>query len=125
LVIKLKLFNLTADFCFNPEAKIKMSFDNLTANFYHRKLPVEFYAEKTLPLEQKAYRHLRVEGRLLKLLSSDFKNQIMELKSGGLKTEPALGKLLGLSRPYEQLLDLYWLSDQDLLQRFSKHSATS
>ena len=107
-----------------PEANIRMSSDNLTANFYHRKLPVEFYAEKILPLEQKAYRHIRIEGRLLKLLDSDFKNQIMKLKSDGLKTEPAFGKLLDLSRPYEQLLDLYWLSDQDLLERFSKHSAT-
>ncbi len=111
-------------FKYFPEAKIKMSSDNLTANFYHRKLQVEFYAQKTLPLEQTAYRHLRIEGRFLKLFGSDFKNQIMKLKSDGLKTEPAFGKLLGLSRPYEQLLDLYWLSDQDLLQRFSKHSAT-
>ena len=109
--------------CF-PEGKIKMSSNNLTANFDHRKLPVEFYAEKTLPIEQKAYRHLRIEGRLLKLLGSDFKNQIIKLKSDGLKTEPAFGKLLNLSHPYEQLLDLYWLSDQELLERLSKQSAT-
>ncbi|MFZ4715549.1 MAG: VOC family protein [Bacteriovoracaceae bacterium] len=107
-----------------PGAKIKMSFDNLTANFYHRKLPVEFYAEKTLSLEQKAYRHLRIEGRLLKLLGSNFKKQIIKLKSAGLKTEPVFGKLLGFSHPYDQLLDLYWLSDQELLGRFSQHLAS-
>lgn len=101
-----------------PEAKITTSANNLTANFIHGYLPVEIFAENTNPLEQKAYRHLRIEGRLLKLLGNDFKKKIIKLKKDGLKTEPAFGKLLNLSNPYEELLELYWQSDEVLLERF-------
>jgi predicted metalloenzyme YecM len=102
-----------------PDAKITSNTEMLTANFHYGALPVEIYAENLVPLEQKAYRHLRIEGRLIKLLGHKFKNNVIKLKQTGLKTEPAFGKILNLSSPYEELLELYWLSDVALLERLN------
>lgn len=103
-----------------PMSQIKVT-DRLVANFEYRGLPIEIYAEERPVLEQNAHRHLRIEGRLLKLLGHNFKNKVIELKRQGLKTEPAFAKLLELSSPYEELLELYYLSDRELLQRFESH----
>lgn len=103
-----------------PSAQIKVT-DHLVANFEFQGLPIEIYAENRPVLEQNAHRHLRIEGRLLKLLGPSFKRNVIELKQQGLKTEPTFGKLLELSSPYEELLELYYLSDRELLQRFESH----
>lgn len=103
-----------------PSAQIKVT-DHLVANLEFQGLPIEFYAKNRPVLEQNAHRHLRIEGRLLKLLGASFKAKIIELKRQGIKTEPAFGQLLELSSPYEELLELYYLSDRELLQRFESH----
>ena len=48
-----------------------------------------------------------IENDILKEKGLDFKQKIKQLKSDGLKTEPAFAKLLGLQgNPYIELLKL-------------------
>lgn len=101
-----------------PGCEIRSDDITTVINFYHNNLPIEFYATNIDPLKQNAHRHLRIEGRLLKLLPLKFRQEIIQLKEDGFKTEPAFGKLLDLDRPYEDLLELYYLSDLELLKRF-------
>lgn len=100
-----------------PAAKIQIRENNLVANFTYQNLPIEIYAEEKHPLRQKAHRHLRVENRIIKLLGKDFKQRIIQHKMDGLKTEPAFGKELNLKNSYDDLLEMYFLSDHELLER--------
>ncbi len=108
-----------------PDAKFYKHTDAWSANFQFKGLPVEFYASSCPPLQQNAHRHLRIEGRLLKLLGPKLRADIHRLKSEGVKTEMAFGEVLALSSPYDDLLKLYWLSDEELLQRFGAVYATT
>lgn len=99
-------------------AHIKIKEEYLVANFQHHNLSVELYGEKNSPLRQNAHRHLRVEARLMKVLGNQFILDIHKLKQAGVKTEPAFGELLGLSSPYDDLLELSLLSDLEMMQRF-------
>ena len=65
--------------------------------------------------EQNAYRHLNVMSRLSVLGGKEFKYTVRELKQEGLKTEPALAKLLGLrGDPYQAILELEEFDDFEL-----------
>ncbi|MCL6459026.1 MAG: DUF4269 domain-containing protein [Gorillibacterium sp.] len=76
----------------------------------------ELYGESVPTIEQNGYRHMIVEYRLIQLAGSSAGNLIREWKLGGVKTEPAFAKLLGLrGDPYQNLLDLSTLSDDQLL----------
>lgn len=114
------LFNKTVLNHF-PSAIISTQDDFTIAKLTHDNLAIELFCQKIAPLKQNAYRHLRIEGRLLKVLGSSFKNRIIELKASGVRTEPAFGQILELSSPYEELLDLYHLSDAELSTRFEKY----
>ena len=47
-----------------------------------------------------------IEYKILELHGEVFRQEIIKLKSKGLKTEPAFAKLLGLvGNPYEELLN--------------------
>lgn len=55
--------------------------------------------------EQYGYLHLVKEAEILTIMGNDFRNDIIELKCSGLKTEPAFAKLLKLQGdPYTALL---------------------
>tara|TARA_R110000868_G_scaffold20678_5_gene87143 strand:+ start:9501 stop:10454 length:954 start_codon:yes stop_codon:yes gene_type:complete len=101
------------------DASFSQDQQHILAKTSHQGLEVELYASALSPLQQNAHRHLRIEGRLLKLLGQSFKDKVMALKVQGIKTEPAFGQLLGLEQPYQELLDLYFCTDLELLQRFS------
>ena len=55
-----------------------------------------------------------VEFRILKLMGVGFREQIVELKKQGYKTEPAFGLLLNLADSYQQLLELERMSEDEL-----------
>ncbi|MGS0523868.1 DUF4269 domain-containing protein [Zobellia nedashkovskayae] len=63
---------------------------------------------QNIPTErQNAYRHMIIENRILLEKGAKFKEEIIALKSRGIKTEPAFAKLLGLNgNPYVELLKL-------------------
>ena len=55
-----------------------------------------------------------VESRILRLAGQNFKEQIVNLKQSGYKTEPAFGYLLHLEEPYVDLLTLSQKTDSEL-----------
>lgn len=67
----------------------------------------EIFGQNIKTEKQNAYRHMLVENRILIEKGDEFKQEIIKLKSSGLKTEPAFARLLGLNgNPYVELLKL-------------------
>jgi hypothetical protein len=66
---------------------------------------VEIFGQTTPTKEQFAYRHMIIEYKVLERMGEPFRQQIIELKKSGLKTEPAFAQLLKLNGdPYVELL---------------------
>lgn len=75
------------------------------ATFKAEKFEIEIFGQNVPTGQQNAYKHMLIEANILAKKGPDFKSQIKELKAGGLKTEPAFAKLLGLKgNPYDALL---------------------
>ncbi len=69
--------------------------------------PIEFFIQPTPVRKQRAFRHLVAEYVLLTRHGEEFREQIRQLKSSGMKTEPAFAAVLGLrGDPYLALLEL-------------------
>lgn len=67
----------------------------------------EIFAQDKSFKEQHAYRHMLIEDYFLRREGQSFSAQIMELRSQGMKTEPAFATVLGLSGdPYLELLKM-------------------
>ncbi|WP_294281578.1 DUF4269 domain-containing protein [uncultured Chryseobacterium sp.] len=77
---------------------------SIVLNFVLDGFPVEIFGQNIPPVQQNAYRHMLAEYRILKEKGDGFKQEIIQLKWQGIKTEPAFGLLLGLEDPYEDLL---------------------
>lgn len=86
----------------------------LICQFNWENVPFEVFAQKRHPVKQKAYRHFLIEERLLKLGGDHFYQKVLSARGGGLKTELAFGKVLGLDNPYEELLTLQKLPNRSL-----------
>lgn len=79
--------------------------DCVVANFLIDDVEIEIFGQNIPTRQQMAYRHMLVEHTLLTERGELFRQQIIDLKRQGYKTEPAFGKLLGLQTdPYEELL---------------------
>jgi len=75
------------------------------ANFKIVDMPIEIYAESRPVFDQNGYRHMIIEHKILEYFGLKFREEIIKLKSRGLKTEPSFSKLLNLAGdPYESLL---------------------
>ncbi len=76
---------------------------------------IELFCQ-TIPVSRQwGYRHFVLEERLLSL-EPRLKDEIIRLKRGGLKTEPAFAQALSLTGdPYEALLKLEDMPEQELL----------
>ncbi|WP_294205193.1 DUF4269 domain-containing protein [uncultured Chryseobacterium sp.] len=77
---------------------------SIVLNFVLDGFPVEIFGQDIPPVQQNAYLHMLAEYRILKEKGDGFKQEIIQLKRQGIKTEPAFGLLLGLEDPYEDLL---------------------
>ncbi|MEE2671365.1 MAG: VOC family protein [Bdellovibrionota bacterium] len=75
-------------------------------NFDYKDLPIELFCTTESVYKQAANQHFLVEGKILKLSNTAFKDQIIALKKSGEKTEPAFGKLMDLKEPYSDLIEL-------------------
>ncbi|MFI8606603.1 DUF4269 domain-containing protein [Cellulophaga baltica] len=72
--------------------------DNFLFEIFGQNIPIE---------RQDAYRHMIIERNILEEKGFEFKQKVKDLKSSGIKTEPAFAKLLGLEgNPYIELLKL-------------------
>jgi hypothetical protein len=82
--------------------------DTIIANFFIDGVELEIFGQNRPVTEQEAYRHMIVENQLLQEKGEAFKQQIIDLKNSGLKTEPAFAQALRLTGdPYQALLKLY------------------
>ena len=81
--------------------------ESTIAEFKTENFLFEVFGQNIPTEKQNAYRHMLVENKILLEKGLEFKQEIIKLKSSGLKTEPAFAKLLGLSgNPYVELLKL-------------------
>lgn len=78
----------------------------MAIQFMLEEFQVEIFGQDKPVTEQNAYRHMVAEHKILMEKGNDFKQEIINLKKRGIKTEPAFGMLLGLENPYEDLLTL-------------------
>ncbi|WP_160138465.1 DUF4269 domain-containing protein [Chryseobacterium sp. c4a] len=76
----------------------------ITLNFMLEEFPIEIFGQNRPTTQQNAYLHMVAEHKILQEKGEEFKQEIIELKKQGIKTEPAFGILLGLENPYEDLL---------------------
>lgn len=87
----------------------------LLASWPNTSFPIELFAQNRPVLEQEGFRHLIVEARLLAIGGEPLREAIRALKHGGLKTEPAFARWLGLAGdPYDALLELESWGDEAL-----------
>jgi len=79
--------------------------ETIIINFSVDSWPVEIFGQHIPTRQQNAYRHMVVEYLLLEHYGAPFRQQVIELKKQGYKTEPAFAKLLRLNGdPYLELL---------------------
>lgn len=69
----------------------------VAASFWLDDFEIEIFGQPVPTQHQAAYRHMLVEHKILTEKGEAFRQQIIELKKQGYKTEPAFGKLLGLT----------------------------
>lgn len=92
--------------------------DSVVANFEAGGFPVEVFAQAKPVEQQRAYRHMLVEARLLALGGPEAAAGIRRLRASGLKTEPAFAAYFNLpGDPYLALLELAGLDDRELAER--------
>ncbi len=91
------------------------------ANFECGGWPIEVFGQAVPTSRQNGFAHMTVEYRLLRLLGMRFEERVRDLKRMGVKTEPAFARILGLAGdPYEEMLALAPLSDEELRSRFAE-----
>lgn len=103
--------HLIQSFSQETEFKIYSSIQNgvecTIAEFKTDSFLIEVFGQQIPTDKQNAYRHMLIEYQILKSKGHEFKARIIQLKSKGLKTEPAFAKLLNLKgNPYIALLQL-------------------
>ncbi|MVN89966.1 DUF4269 domain-containing protein [Mucilaginibacter aquatilis] len=82
--------------------------DAVVANFFADDWEVEVFGQSIPVKQQFGYRHMIIEHQLLEHKGESFRQQIIQLKQQGYKTEPAFAKALNLEgNPYIALLDVY------------------
>ncbi|WP_242117787.1 DUF4269 domain-containing protein [Aestuariivivens sediminicola] len=75
------------------------------ATFWSGDFKIEIFGQDCPSVNQRAYRHMLIEHKILNSEDDAFRTEIMRLKAAGLKTEPAFARVLGLQGdPYEALL---------------------
>ena len=80
-------------------------FNSIKANFFIQDFEIEIFGQDIPTQQQNAYRVWLIEHKLLLKKGEVFRQQVVELKKQGFKTEPAFAKLLGLmGDAYEELL---------------------
>ncbi len=95
--------------------------DNIyIANFLYSGTEIEIYAQNKPTISQNAYIHMVIEYRILNISGEVFRQKIIELKKSGIKTEPAFGLLLNLTNPFDDLIMLSKLNDDQLADFLNK-----
>ena len=89
--------------------------DYCTASFSHGGFVIEVFGQARPVTRQGAYRHMVIQARLLDLGGETLRGEILALRAGGLKTEPAFARRLAIAGdPFIELLALESLDDDGL-----------
>ena len=89
--------------------------ERIKANFICENWPIEIFGQAIPTTNQNGYKHMIIEARLLSLYGKEFRKRIIDLKSSGIKTEPAFAQELQLEgNAFEELLKLYDYTDEEL-----------
>lgn len=87
----------------------------VVAGFRYEGFAIEVFGQPRPVQEQDAYRHMRVEARLLDIGGEAARRAIRYLKQAGLKTEPAFARYFRLGGdPFQRLLELDTLDEAAL-----------
>ncbi|WP_225876501.1 DUF4269 domain-containing protein [Pedobacter psychrodurus] len=98
-----KLFEHEKDFAISESPK----FNATKATFLMGGFEIEIFGQNIPTIQQNAYRHMLIEYKLLLEKGEKFRQEIIDLKNQGYKTEPAFARLLGIEGDaYEALLKL-------------------
>lgn len=91
---------------FRTYSQLQNGIESTIAEFRTPHFLFEIFGQQIPSKKQNAYRHMLIEHQILLDKGDDFKQQIIDLKLKGLKTEPAFAKLLRLTGdPYLALLN--------------------
>jgi hypothetical protein len=89
--------------------------ERIKINFTIEEWQIEIFGQSKPTTEQNGYIHMVIEDRMLSMYGDVFKDEIIRLKSEGLKTEPAFAKALKLlGDPYQRLLEIYNWNDVEI-----------
>lgn len=92
------------------------------ASFSYKGQKIEIFGQNIPTDKQNSFRHMLIEKQILQEKGTKFKNQILELKKQGIKTEPAFAQILGLKGdPYLELLK-FDSDSNDILVRQANES---
>lgn len=79
--------------------------ETVVVNFKIDNFEIEVFGQNIPTKYQNGYRHMIIEYNILQSKGENFRQEIINLKQKGYKTEPAFGFLLGLKGdPYQELL---------------------
>lgn len=77
----------------------------IVANFFKDGFEIELFGQNIPTKQQLGYRHMLVEFKLLEKYGEQLRQEIIELKKKGYKTEPAFALALDIKGdPYKELL---------------------
>ncbi|WP_029275309.1 DUF4269 domain-containing protein [Pedobacter borealis] len=85
------LFGSEKDFTIHQSPK----FDAIRFSFLMGEFEIEIFGQNIPTTQQNAYRHMLIEHKLLSAKGEKFRQDIIDLKNQGYKTEPAFAELLG------------------------------
>ena len=91
--------------------EIESGEQRVVARFQFQNFPFEIFASPTPIEDQSGWRHFQIMQRLVELPYPTLISDLVNCKRRGMKTEPAIAKLLRLEGdPYESVLSLEQLS---------------
>jgi hypothetical protein len=91
---------------FNIKEIIINEQESVIAHFWIDDFEVEIFGQQIPTKSQNAFKHMLIEHQILQKKGEEFRQQVIELKKQGIKTEPAFAKLLGLAgNPYISFLN--------------------
>lgn len=92
---------------FDIESLVMHNVKTVVCRFRASGFVFEVFGQPIPVSEQFGYRHMLIEHAILSREGEKFREQIIRLKSEGMKTEPAFAQLLGINGdPYLGLLEL-------------------
>ncbi|WP_420549470.1 DUF4269 domain-containing protein [Curvivirga sp.] len=101
---------------FQSHKYVREKIPTILTSFFAYEWEFEIFCQNIPVSNQWGVRHFHIEQRLLSLVPC-LREKVIGLKQQGIKTEPAFAQILGLKGdPYQAMIDLETLSDQDLLK---------